>query len=168
MNTLKILGLFLVWFIMSSSTYGDARNASLESLRPMTVYKSPTCGCCEAWINHLKSADFSVKIQHPENLDKLKKTLGISPPHQACHTGVKSGYYFEGHIPAEVVQHFLLKKPANAIGLAVPGMPMGSPGMDVDGKYSPYEVLEINKNGSSTIYARVSVEGITYSKKNDK
>ncbi len=162
MNTLKILGLCLVWLFMSSSTYGDGRNSSLESLRPITVYKSPTCGCCEAWVNHLKSADFSVRIKHPENLDNLKKTLGISPPHQACHTGVKSGYYFEGHIPADVIRHFLEESPDDVAGLAVPGMPMGSPGMDVSGRYQPYEVLKINKDGRSTPYARVSVDGIVY------
>lgn len=162
MNTLKILGLCLVWLFMSSSTYGDGRNSSLESLRPITVYKSPTCGCCEAWVKHLKSADFSVRIKHPENLDNLKKTLGISPPYQACHTGVKSGYYFEGHIPADVIRHFLEASPDDVAGLAVPGMPMGSPGMDVSSRYQPYEVLKINKDGRSMPYARVSVDGIVY------
>ncbi|MGH1484758.1 MAG: DUF411 domain-containing protein [Cellvibrionaceae bacterium] len=139
-----------------------------NQLRPMDIYKSPSCGCCDAWVDHLSEAGLRTRIHHPKNLDKVKRQLGISPQYQACHTGVKSGFFFEGHIPAEVVQHFLLHKPVNAIGLAVPDMPMGSPGMDVDGSYSPYDVLQINKNGSSSIYARVSIEGIIYSKANDK
>jgi len=168
MNSLMTFGLCLVWLLFAPITYADNKKNSLESLRPITVYKSLTCGCCEEWVKHLKSADFAVRIRHPENLDSIKQTLNISPQYQACHTGVKSGYYFEGHVPAEVIQHFLEESPEDAAGLAVPGMPMGSPGMDVDGKYRPYEVLQINKNGSSSTYARVSIEGIIYSKQNNK
>jgi hypothetical protein len=112
----------------------------------------------------MESADFSVRVRQPENLDNIKKMLGISPVYQACHTSVKSGYFFEGHIPADVIKHFLKEKPTNVAGLAVPGMPMGSPGMDVPGRYRPYEVLIVYKDGSSTPYAQVSIDGIAYLK----
>lgn len=158
-----LLVLFTV--TLSAALNAETKKTSLDYLRPITVYKSPSCGCCGGWVDHMNASGFSTRIQHPENLDKIKEDLGVSPQYQACHTSVKSGYFFEGHIPAEIVQHFLKEKPADAAGLAVPGMPMGSPGMDVSGNYRPYQVLKINKDGSSTAYARVSVNEITYLEK---
>ena len=129
--------------------------------RPMLVYKSPTCGCCGAWVDHMNQADFTTKIQHPSNMNTIKDQLGISPVYEACHTAAHSGYVFEGHIPADIIKHFLAKKP-DALGLAVPGMPMGSPGMDLGGAFNPYQVLQLNKDGSSTPYAKVSASNTIY------
>ncbi|MGH1438649.1 MAG: DUF411 domain-containing protein [Cellvibrionaceae bacterium] len=128
----------------------------------LDVYKSPTCGCCEDWVNHMKSDGFSVKIYHPENLDAIKELFAISPAYQACHTSVTAGYFFEGHIPASIVEHFLAQRPKDVAGLAVPGMPLGSPGMDVTGYYRAYELIQINKDGSRSPYARVSHDRIVY------
>lgn len=164
----QILTLFkqccFIFGLFFTSAFVSADNVSLlrENSRPLTVYKSPSCGCCGAWIDHMKEADFSARVEHPDNLDAVKRQLGVSPQYQACHTSVKSGYFFEGHIPAEVVSQFLRESPENISGLAVPGMPMGSPGMDVSGHYRPYDVLKINKDGSSVPYARVSKDRIDY------
>jgi hypothetical protein len=131
----------------------------------MVVYKSPTCGCCGAWVDHVNEAGFSTKIHHPKDMNTIKDQLGVSPVYQACHTAAHSGYVFEGHIPADVIEYFLAKKP-DALGLAVPGMPMGSPGMDTNGNFRPYQVLQLNNDGSSTPYAKVSASKTMYLGKN--
>jgi hypothetical protein len=138
-------------------------NGLLQS-KPLVVYKSPTCGCCGDWVDHMSEAGFSTKIQHPKDLNTIKDELGIAPVYQSCHTATLQDYLFEGHIPAEVVKHFLAEEPKNAIGLAVPGMPLGSPGMDFGGdNYRSYQVLQLNKDGSSSVYSEVSGDKkITY------
>ncbi len=103
----------------------------------------------------MEEAGFRTKVKHPDNLNETKKLLGVAPGYQACHTASTQGYVFEGHIPADVVKHFLNTKP-EAIGLAVPGMPMGSPGMDSGMDFRPYEILLLKKDGSSEPYAKVS------------
>jgi hypothetical protein len=150
--------------------YAEAKANSTRSLNEllqptsMVVYKSPTCGCCGDWVDHMSEAGFSAKIQHPKDLNTIKDQLGIAPVYQSCHTATLQDYLFEGHIPAEVVKHFLAEEPKNAIGLAVPGMPLGSPGMDFGGdNYRSYQVLQLNKDGSSSVYGEVSGDKkITY------
>lgn len=132
----------------------------------MVVYKSPSCGCCGAWIDHMTEAGFSSTVQHPKNLNAIKQTLGVAPAYQACHTSTLQDYVFEGHIPADVIQHFLANKPVNAAGLAVAGMPMGSPGMDTDRPFRAYQVVQLNQDGSSTPYATVSASNTIYLEKN--
>ncbi|MGH1486408.1 MAG: DUF411 domain-containing protein [Cellvibrionaceae bacterium] len=136
---------------------------SLDSLRPLTVYKRDTCACCDKWVDHLEESGINTRVKLPDDLSALKKDFGIEPQYQACHTGVKLGYVFEGHIPADVVQKFLAEKPEGVIGLSVPGMPFGSPGMETDQKqFRPYKVFMLKKGGGSAIYAKVSPEGIEY------
>lgn len=123
----------------------------------LEVYKSPTCGCCADWITHTETNGFKSVIHHPENLDSVKQELGIAPQYQSCHTGVSSdGFIFEGHVPARLMKKFLAEKPDGAIGLAVPGMPIGSPGMEMDDRITPYDVLLLHKDGSSTVYERIT------------
>lgn len=122
----------------------------------LDVFKSPTCGCCAAWIEHVEERGFAATVNHPADLTQVKKELGIAPEFQSCHTGVsKEGYVFEGHIPANIVLKFLNSPPKDALGLAVPGMPMGSPGMEVGDRFSAYEVILLKKDGSSEVYAKV-------------
>ena len=141
----------------------------IATSEPMVVYKSPSCGCCGAWIDQMTEAGFSSTIKHPSDLNSIKQQLGVAPRYQACHTATQSEHVFEGHIPADVIQHFLDNTPSHALGLAVPGMPMGSPGMDMDRdtekKFRPYTVLQLNKDGSSTPYAAVSAREISYQEK---
>jgi hypothetical protein len=147
----------------SVSLAGSLSNPSLNSLRPITVYKRESCGCCGGWVEHLEQAGMKTRIKHPENLDALKKEFGISPQYQACHTGVKQGYVFEGHVPVDVIQNFLSGPPSDSIGLAVPGMPFGSPGMEASGKnFRPYDVLLLKKSGGSVPYAKISPAGTEY------
>lgn len=132
--------------------------SSSQSLHDIVldVHKSETCGCCVGWQDHMKSHGIESITHHPVDLNGVKSDLGVLPKWQSCHTGVsKEGYVFEGHIPARYIAQFLENPPAGALGLAVPGMPMGSPGMDFGDQFNAYEVLLINKDGSSSVYAKV-------------
>ena len=119
----------------------------------MTVYKSPWCGCCGAWIDHMRAAGFEVAVKEVEDLAPVKLMAGVPAELQSCHTASLDGYVFEGHVPAGTVQRFLAERPA-ADGLAVPGMPVGSPGMEGPNP-QPYEVLSFDRSGGATAYETV-------------
>lgn len=122
----------------------------------LDVYKSPTCSCCGRWISHIESKGVDTSTYHPANLNEIKLKHGVSAQYQSCHTAVSNeGYVFEGHIPADVIQRFLTEKPKNALGLAVPGMPVGSPGMEMGNRRDDYDVLLLKKGGGSSVYARI-------------
>lgn len=129
----------------------------------LDVYKSETCGCCQFWIDHANERGFQSTIHHPADLDAVKNRFGIAPRYQSCHTAVsEDGYVFEGHIPAKLIHQFLAETPEGAIGLAVPGMPLGSPGMEVGERFTPYQVLLLKEDGSSEVYAQVSEAASQY------
>ncbi len=122
----------------------------------MDVYKSPTCGCCVDWITHIEDNGFRAKTHHPEDLDRLKADKGIARHLQSCHTGVtQEGYVFEGHVPARYIQQFLEDTPEGAIGLSVPGMPVGSPGMEIGDRFTPYQVILLKTDGNAEVYASI-------------
>lgn len=110
-------------------------------------HKSPHCGCCTEWTKHMQEAGFTVEEKLHSNMHTVKQKLGINPELASCHTAEIDGYVFEGHIPAEDVKAFLDNPPKNAKGLAVPGMPMGSPGMEYKGQKEPYSVYAFNEQG---------------------
>lgn len=122
------------------------------SLPQVEVFKNPNCGCCGAWVDHLKAAGFPVKVTEVSDTGAVRKRYGIPDELGGCHTGVVSGYAVEGHVPAEEIKRLLAKKPA-AAGLSVPGMPVGSPGMEVGSRKDPYQVLLIDKAGHSSVFA---------------
>jgi hypothetical protein len=120
----------------------------------MTVYKSPTCGCCSKWVEHMQANGFEVKAVNVDDLDKVKRDHGVPASTQSCHTGLVNGYVVEGHVPADAVLKMLKEKPAIA-GIAVPGMPMGSPGMEVPGgAKDPYNVVSFDKSGKTAVYQK--------------
>jgi|SRR5690606_26612378 len=119
----------------------------------VTVYKSPTCGCCSLWIDHLEENGFRVEAVDVDDLAAIKRQYGIPDALSSCHTAVVGDYVVEGHVPAEDVRRLLAERP-DAGGLAVPGMPVGSPGMESpDGRTEPYDVLLVRDDGTS-VYAR--------------
>jgi hypothetical protein len=120
----------------------------------MTVYKSPTCGCCNAWVKHVRAAGYDVKAIDVDDVTPYKTKYGISQDLASCHTGVVDGYAIEGHVPADLIDRLLREKPKNARGLAVPGMPMGSPGMEMGGHKDAYNVMLIDRTGKATLYAK--------------
>lgn len=116
------------------------------------VFKSPTCGCCGAWVAHLRSAGFSVRVAEVHDAGVERKRLGLPDRYGSCHTATVGGYVLEGHVPAGDVKRLLATKP-KALGLAVPGMPRSAPGMDAPGAKDPYQVLLVDTGGQSTIFA---------------
>ena len=116
----------------------------------MTVWKSPWCGCCRSWVDHMRANGFQVTVEEVEDLDPIKKLAGIPEKLQSCHTARIGNYTIEGHVPAADIRRLLSDQPA-ARGLAVPGMPSGSPGME-NGQYDPYDVLLIGKDGKTGVY----------------
>ncbi|GMR19773.1 MAG: DUF411 domain-containing protein [Gammaproteobacteria bacterium] len=119
----------------------------------VTVYKSPTCGCCKKWVKHLKSNGFKVTTYDQYNVLPIKAKNGITPQLMSCHTALVNGYVVEGHVPAADIKRMLKEKP-NIQGLAVPGMIVGSPGMEQGSRKDPYAVLSFDKNGRTSVYAR--------------
>lgn len=137
----------------AQSTPGAVDSAMTENL---TVYKLPTCGCCHEWVSHLEQEGIATTSRDTEDMNAIKDRYQIEPAYQSCHTAVsQQGYVFEGHIPAGYIQEFLANPPEGAIGLAVPGMPLGSPGMEVGDSFTPYEVLLLKDDGSSEVFASV-------------
>lgn len=123
---------------MLSTVLLFSRAASGEAI-DILVNKDPNCGCCSRWVEHLKAAGFTVKVEEADDLAIVRKRLGVPADLAACHTAAASGYVIEGHVPASAIRRLLEERPA-AIGLAVPGMPVGSPGME-GGSARKYEVV---------------------------
>jgi hypothetical protein len=118
------------------------------------VWKSPSCGCCKDWVAHLEANGFRVRVHDVGNTG-MRGRLGIPVALGSCHTALVAGYALEGHVPARDVQRLLKERPA-AIGLAVPGMPVGSPGMDgpeYGARRDPYQVLLVAKDGSGSVFS---------------
>ena len=117
------------------------------------VAKSPTCGCCTAWIEHMRAAGFTVNVTDVEYdaLQQVKTRLGIGPDHASCHTARVDGYVIEGHVPAEDVRRLLAERP-DAVGLAVPGMPVGSPGMEMGNERDPYDTILVRRDGTGEVF----------------
>ena len=151
----KFFNLIFIIFSISISSLEQGYSSSQNKFS-LLVHKTPTCGCCKKWVKHLEANNFSTMIKDHQNLQKVKEQHSIKPKYQSCHTAVsQDGYVFEGHIPSKFIKQFLANPEADAIGLAVPGMPLGSPGMEVEGRFMPYDVLVLYKDGSSKVYAEV-------------
>jgi hypothetical protein len=125
--------------------------ASADGTR-MLVYKTPTCGCCRAWVDHVKAAGFAVEVRDMPNVDPVKHEHGLPGHLASCHTAIVDGYVVEGHVPADVIRRMLRERPQVA-GIAVPGMPMGSPGMEVPGgRKDPYDIIAFSRDGKVSVY----------------
>ena len=119
----------------------------------MTVYKTPTCGCCAKWVDHMKAAGFKVQVQDMDDLTEIKQASGVPIPIRTCHTAVVGNYVVEGHVPADLVKKMLTEKPKMA-GIAVPGMPIGSPGMESGNEKQAHDVILFDKTGKTAVYAK--------------
>lgn len=125
-----------------------------DALPLMTVNKHPSCGCCGVWIEHMQAAGFKVEVNDIEDLGPIKQAAGVPYAMGSCHTAQVGDYFIEGHIPASDVLRLLAERP-DAKGLAVPGMPMGSPGMEhPDGIVQPYAVSLVRKDGSTEVFSQ--------------
>lgn len=126
----------------------------IAALPTMVVYKTPSCGCCKVWVRHMEQAGFKVQTRDLADLGPVKERLGVPYGKGSCHTAEVGGYFVEGHVPAADVKRMLAEKPA-ARGLTVPGMPLGSPGMEVpDGTVEPYAVELVGRDGKTRVFSR--------------
>lgn len=134
--------------ILSAALFSGASYAAETTI---DVYKSPTCGCCTKWIDHLHSNGFTVRA-HDTGNNAARERAGVPVALGSCHTALVNGYVIEGHVPAQDIKRLLKQRP-KAIGLTVPGMPAGSPGMEGP-RSEPYNVLLIGQQGGTTVYSR--------------
>lgn len=129
---------------------GATTPVALADAPTITVYKSPTCGCCKSWVEHLEKHGFKVSAHDVMDMGPIKDQFGVSTALESCHTAMVDGYVIEGHVPADVIARLLKERPQVA-GLAVPGMPMGSPGME--GPYKErYDVIAFSRDGQTQVY----------------
>jgi hypothetical protein len=158
---LKIIATFFVVTLIASCSDKTTVKAETSSAKPQSiildVYKSATCGCCKKWISHIDDNGFQSNVHNRNDISVIKEKRGIQPQYRSCHTAIsKDGYAFEGHVPAKFIQQFLNENhDDNVIGLSVPAMPLGSPGMEVGDKFHPYKILLLKSDGSYEVYSTV-------------
>ena len=127
---------------------------ALAHTSTITVFKSPTCGCCNAWIDHLRDAGIEVSAENVNDMVEVKQRLNVPQGMWSCHTGVIDGYVIEGHVPAQDIARLIAERP-EGLGLAVPGMPVGSPGMEMGNRRDPYTVW-LMRDGEPEAFATYS------------
>ena len=145
------LALGAPWLALARNSAGD-----------ITVWKTPNCGCCKAWVTHLQKNGFSVVVNDVKDTAPIRLKLGMPEKMGSCHTATLGDYVLEGHVPASEIRQLLREKP-NALGLAVPGMPMGSPGMEMSGTRDAYNVMLVLRDGNSRVYKSYPAIAITSS-----
>ena len=155
MNTKYLL--IIIFSLTISLFSSDEINGGPGDGTMLLVHKTPTCGCCKMWMKHLEDNGFNPYPQDHQNLKEIKDKYNIDQKYQSCHTAISSdGFVFEGHIPSQFITQFLSEDHPDAIGLSVPGMPLGSPGMEAGDLFMPYKVLILYKDGTSKVYAEVN------------
>ncbi|MGH8085572.1 MAG: DUF411 domain-containing protein [Lysobacter sp.] len=143
----------------SAATTSEAAPAAADipagdALPLMVVHKSPTCGCCGLWVEHMREAGFPVQVRDAHNVHPVKQRLGVPYGKGSCHTTEVGGYVIEGHVPAEDIKRLLAQR-LDVRGLVLPGMPLGSPGMEMpDGQTQPYTVEVVSRDGTTEAFAR--------------
>lgn len=143
----QILGLAL------SATFGFSTPLlAAGAAQSIHVYKSPTCGCCTAWVDHLKSNGFDVEATETNDMNRVKIDAGLTRNLASCHTAFVGDYVIEGHVPADDIRRLIANAP-KAKGLTVPGMPAGSPGMEMGSRKDHYEVLMFNDQGQTKVFS---------------
>lgn len=160
-NLLAVLAVVLLAACTDASTLntdnGTDKQAPKEEPIELTVYKSRSCKCCQKWVSHIEENGFEANVNNIARLSNLKDEKGIAANYRSCHTAESAdGYVFEGHVPAKFIKQYLDKVPAGTIGLSVPAMPVGTPGMEVGDRFMPYHVLLLNEDGTSAVYAEIN------------
>ena len=159
-NLLAVLPvIFLAACTDASTSNADNRSDQLapkEEPIELTVYKSRSCKCCQKWVTHVEEHGFETEVNNITLLSKLKDNKGIPANYRSCHTAESNdGYLFEGHVPAKFIKQYLANVPEGSIGLSVPAMPVGTPGMEVGDRFMPYNILLLNADGTVTEYKQV-------------
>lgn len=142
----------LISLALGAMAFSAIPALAANSLPPVEVFKNPSCGCCGAWVDHLRAAGFDVKVTMVDDTSVARRKYGLPDKFGSCHTAVVAGYVVEGHVPAGDIKKLLAMKPM-AIGIAVPGMPVGSPGMEMGSRKDPYQVLLVDKQGRERVFS---------------
>ena len=148
----RVLATLLVTAAVSTAGVESAQRRVPQG-PTVQVYKLSTCGCCASWVQHLEANGFTTRVMNLDDLSEIKAAHGVPGPAQSCHTATVDGYVIEGHVPAADVRRLLEERPA-VLGLAVPGMPIGSPGMEVPNVApSPYDVVSFDRRGQLRVFS---------------
>lgn len=145
----RLFGIALLGLVASAPSAPPGEPPAIR----VTVFKDPNCGCCKSWVEHLKKHGFEVAVRDTSDLSGAKRTGRVPEQLHSCHTAFVNGYVVEGHVPAADIQRMLDQKPKIA-GLAVPGMPVGSPGMELGGRVEKYDVIAFGRDGTTRVFAR--------------
>lgn len=138
----------------SAEPVASSSHASTPEAGTVVVFKTPTCGCCVKWVDHMREAGFAVEVNDVASLTDVKRQAGVPADLQSCHTAIVDGLVIEGHVPASTVQQVLAER-GDLHGIAVPGMPIGSPGMEVPGRAAdPYDVIGFSQDGTRTVVSQ--------------
>jgi hypothetical protein len=138
---------------LALGTAGATRLFALPPVKEATVYKSASCGCCKKWVEHMEKSGWKVTAHDVPDVDVYKKKYGVPDALASCHTAiVTSGYVIEGHVPSDLIDKLVAAHPTNVIGLAVPGMVQGSPGMET-GRNDKYDIVSFDKLGNTKVFA---------------
>ena len=149
-NKVILLASAVLLVLVSGLVVAQQREAKAK----VVVYKSPTCGCCSKWVGHMERAGFEVETRDMTNMAVIKNQYGVQRAFSSCHTAIVDGYIVEGHVPPVYVEKLLEERP-DIKGIAVPGMPIGSPGMEGPNP-QPYDVLSFDAAGNTAVFARVT------------
>ena len=137
---------------MAASAVAWRANARAQASVPIVVYKDPSCGCCEAWITHMKANGFTASVTNTTDANAIKRKRGIAESLWSCHTAIAGAYVIEGHVPAADVKKLLARRPPGVVGVTIPGMPASAPGMDMK-PFQPFTVLAFDVKGRTTVFA---------------
>ena len=155
MKSIKVL----MVCVLLSLNFSIKAEDKVETIEPIMieVYRSPSCGCCSKWIAHLKENQFDVKDHVTNDVQAIKDKYGVPENMASCHTALVNGYVVEGHVPAADIRKLLKLKPA-VIGISVPGMPSGTPGMEMGGRKDPYKVVSFDKEKKYQVFSSYETE----------
>lgn len=149
---------FILFLVFLAGACGDPVRSDRQAVHAndrekldITVYRSPSCGCCSGWIEHLRRRQFQVNDVKTEDMNAIKRKYGVPPKMASCHTAIVGGYVIEGHVPAEDIREFLAKKP-DVAGISVPQMPVGTPGMEMGDRKDPFSVISFSKSGEAKVF----------------
>ena len=139
--------------ILFATLIATTSHADTPTAPRIVVHKNPTCGCCSKWISLVEHQGYSVTAKDEQEVDLTKDRYQVPKQLRSCHTATIGGFVFEGHVPVELVTRVLSERPP-IVGLAVPGMPIGSPGMEMPGRHDPFTVIAFDRNGKQSVYER--------------
>lgn len=148
---MKLINVFLTMAMLVLSAQVRAEAPAAEKPIDIVVYRSPSCGCCGKWLEHMKQNNFNVQDNVTENMQAIKEKYGVSKEMASCHTALVDGYVVEGHVPAADIRELLRTKP-KVTGIAVPGMVSGTPGMEMGGRKEPYQVMSFDAENHYQIF----------------